>query len=428
MSASRARRLAAPMVAAVALLVSACDPIPHSVHTVVESPSAPVAFRLLSGDGRFAVVEAFGPSTTVPGAGWWRVERATGTSVQLPTGATAISRDGSRVLLTDGGLWVDGTEVAPPAGARFSPDLTYAVFVDPADGLVRTWETATGAVGDVETGFPRPAGTTAGPIAVSDDGRVVHYAIGVIQRFVDLDAGTKVDLARAGGDVTEQFLLSADGDSVLHTYNLTMGNLDCMCTVVVESWAELVALPSGTPGARWHNTSDESIRAATISGNGDTGWVYRLKEEYRRDDCFGNPTPIGFSCAVSASVVAVGHRSHVPFGNVGLRLGSMDATPDGRFLAIDTFQAPLEVIPVRGPASVLDRYSDLRIDRLDERQTYTETDSFACRWFNWLNGSTPCTGQGWSSGGQISDDGTLVATTTTSGRGWYEYTPPPPAP
>jgi hypothetical protein len=69
-------------------------------------------------------------------------------------------------------LWADGTVLTPPAGAGFSDDLTFAVFVD-ADGTVKTWETATQAAAPGEPGphdlpAPRPrpprgSPTTGGP-------------------------------------------------------------------------------------------------------------------------------------------------------------------------------------------------------------------------------------------------------------------------
>jgi hypothetical protein len=183
-------------------LLVACDPILHPEVTVREAAGSGVRFRLLSGDGNFVVVQASGPGATVPGPGWWRVDRRDGSVVALPdaTGATRISRDGSRVLLalTAGGpvVWADGTVLTPPAGAEFSDDLTFAVFVD-ADGTVKTWETATQAVAPVEPGFPRPRGTTsAAGKGVSDDGRTVQYTLSSaapIERFVDLDAGVAVD-------------------------------------------------------------------------------------------------------------------------------------------------------------------------------------------------------------------------------------------
>ena len=223
-------RVLAPGLAA--LFLVGCDPILHPQFDVREGPTSPVTFELLSGDGNFVVVRSTGPSATVPAAGRWRIDRRDGSVEALPSGdrSASISHDGSRVLVTTGAsavVWASGASLSPPAGTRFSKDLTFGVFVDTA-GVVKTWNTATQAIGSVETGFPRPAGTT-GALAkgVSNDGRTVEYTLSGVQpteRFVDLDAGRAVDRpnldgsGRGGDYVTDRFLLAADGSGFVHAH------------------------------------------------------------------------------------------------------------------------------------------------------------------------------------------------------------------
>ena len=195
--------------------LAGCEPVPHPSFTVRESPDSAVTLRLLSGSASHAVVTATAAGETVPGPGVWRVDRSDGSVDELPAGGpTRISSDGQRVLLTGPKLWSAGSVLTPPSGL-LSEELTFALFVD-TDGQVKTWEAATGTVTPVETGFPRPPGTTAAIAkAVSDDGRTVQYELRGstrIERFVDLDADAVVDRPNADGGTLQAmdlFVLAA---------------------------------------------------------------------------------------------------------------------------------------------------------------------------------------------------------------------------
>lgn len=384
-------------------LLVACDPIPHPDVTVREVAGSGVRFRLLSGDGNYVVVQASGPGATVPGPGWWRVDRRDGSVVALPEAnqATRVSRDGSRVLLEliAGGpvvLWADGTVLTPPAGARFSDDLTFAVFVD-ADGTVKTWETATLAVAPVEPAFPRPPGTTAATAkGVSDDGRTVQYTLSSaapIERFVDLDAGLAVDrpnqTSLGGGQFDDRFVLAANGDAFIHVHQTI--DFD------PSSWAELVALPGGQSGRRFDNltTTGQLITGdPLIAANGKVGWIYTDFRERCED--FPFPVP----CTRASTAVAILANGYRTFDTGPNPLVSKDISAHGRFLVFDKRIEPADhfLVP-RGPVRVID----------------------------WVTGTVEFLSQG-SPGltidGQISDDQRLVATTSNDG-GWYEYAAAP---
>ena len=391
------------------MLLVACDPIPHPDVTVREAAGSGVRFRLVSGDGNYVVVQASGPGATVPGAGWWRVDRRDGSVVALPDAsqATRVSRDGSRVLLEQmaGGtvvLWAGGTVLTPPTGARFSDNLTFAVFVD-ADGTVKTWETATQAVAPVEPGFPRPPGTTAATAkGISDDGRTVQYALSSaapIERFVDLDAGQAVDRPdQTDFDfpfyANDRFVLAANGDAFIHVHEI--GEYVDLSPIPQESWAELVTLPGGQSGRRFDNlTTGQSITGdPLVATNGKIGWIYA--EAPGR--CPGLPTPelcVGASSAVA--ILANGHRT---FDTGPHERGSMDISANGRFLVLDKYIQPRYLNPfTRGPVRVID----------------------------WVTGTAETLSQGSPAltiDAQISDDQRLVATTTNDG-GWYEFAAAP---
>jgi hypothetical protein len=392
------------------MLLVACDPIPHPDVTVREAAGSGVRFRLLSGDGSFVVVQASGAGATVPGLGWWRVDRRDGSVVALPDAnrAMRISRDGSRVLLelTAGGpvvLWADGTVLTPPGGARFSDDLTFAVFVD-ADGTVKTWETATQAVAPVEPGFPRPPGTTAATAkGISNDGRTVQYTLSSAaptERFVDLDAGVAVDqpIQPELGDpifVHEGFVLAANGDAFIHVHEI--GEIVGPNLTLQESWAELVTLPDGQSARRFDNltTTGQPINGdPLIAANGKVGWIYAERGELCQP-------PLTDICITASSAVAILANGSRTFNTGPNPLGSKDISTHGRFLVIDKSNLPVggSVEGARGPVRVID----------------------------WVTGTVETLTKEPPSltiGGQISDDQHLVATSTSDG-GWYEYAAAP---
>jgi hypothetical protein len=426
------------------LLLVACDPVLHPEFVVREPPTSPVTFQLLSGDGRFSVVRSTGHSKTVPSAGLWRVDRRTGRSVRLPDGerATKISRNGRRVLIATGDpstggttvLWSVGAVLSPPPGTRFSEDLTFGVFVD-ADGAVKTWETATQSSGLVEPGFPRPPGTvSATPTGISDDGRTIQYELQgsqSIERFVHLDTAQAVDrpkLDGTGGEsgyVIDRFVLAASGNSFVHVHEA--GHFDfegCVCSIVDESWAELVALPAGTAGRRYTNTTGESIdRQVFIATDGNAAWIYQSLQRL----CPNIPVPITTFCVVASTAVVVTQNGSRAFDTGPSALGAIDISSNGRMLLIDTGAPGLPLggsLLLRGPVQVIDWVTG-NVESLSRAATYEETRDFICRP---IRQQTPCTLPARSSGAQVSDDLQVVGTTTSTGAGWYEYSVAPPTP
>ena len=427
---------------AAVLLLAACDPVLHPEFVVREPPTSPVTFQLMSGDGRFSVLRSTGHSETVPSAGLWRVDRRTGRSVRLPDGerATKISRNGRRVLIATGDpstggttvLWAAGAVVSPPAGTQFSEDLTFGVFVD-ADGAVKTWESATQSIGLVEPGFPRPPGTvSATPKGISDDGRTIQYELQgsqPIERFVDLDAAQAIDRPNlnAGsefGYVIDHFVLAASGNSFVHAHEA--GHFDftsCICSIVDESWAELVALPAGTPGRRYTNTTGESIdRQMFIATDGNAAWIYQSRQER----CPNTPG-ITMICVVASTAVVVTHYGFRAFDTGPSALVAIDISSNGRMLLIDKGAPGLPLggsLLLPGPVQVIDWITG-NVESLTRADTYEETRDFICRIF--LQ-QAPCTLPASSNGAQMTDDLQVVGTTTSTGAGWYEYSVAPPTP
>ena len=424
------------------MFLVACDPVLHPDFVVREAPTSAVSFQLLSGNGNFSVVRSTGHGKTVPRPGLWRVDRGTGRRVRLPDGdrASKISRDGQRVLVTTGDpstgvtavLWAAGTVVSPPAGTQFSEDLTFGVFVD-TDGAVKTWETATQSIGLVEAGAPRPPGTvSATPKGISDDGRTVQYELRgsqPIERFVDLDTAQAVDrpnLDGTGGDVgyvIDRFVLAASGNSFVHAHEV--GHFDftgCVCSIVDESWAELVALPAGTPGRRYTNTTGQSIDPqAFIATDGNAAWIYQS----RLAPCPNIPTTS--FCVVASTAVVVTQNGFRAFDMGPSALGAIDISSNGRMLLIDTGAPGLPLggsLLLRGPVQVIDWITG-SVESLARAETYEETRDFICRL---VLQQAPCILSASSSGAQVSDDLQVVGTTTSTGAGWYEYAVAPPSP
>jgi len=428
--------LAAPLV----LALAACEPVAHSSFTVRESPASAVTFRLLSGDASQVVVTATAAGATVPGPGVWRVDRSDGSVVELPAGEpTKISSDGERVLVGTS-LWSSGSVLTPPSTVM-SEQLSFALFVD-TDGQVKTWETATGTVTPVETGFPRPAGTTSAIAkGVSDDGRTVQYELqgsNRIERFVDLDAGAAVD--RPNGDGSsgqmDRFVLAARGDAFLHIHQV--------CDLVLDpephdlcdpSWAELVKLPSGAVARRYTNPDGGTGMRLTdrgfVSASGQVAWVHREQWQAR---CTADPTPVG--CVTSAQMVTIwehGDRSFSlptsPFPSIGTNdVDSVDVSARGRFLVADVHLSVYTFIDKQGLAGVIDRSTGSTENLWGNPlpPSYTETNSVTCSLLRGTPGS-PCSLPAFAVGPQISDDGRVIATTSMSGKGWYEYEADPPA-
>ncbi|MDP9332783.1 MAG: hypothetical protein M3Q30_05675 [Actinomycetota bacterium] len=398
--------------------LAACDPVLHPTFAVKEDPSAPVTFDLLSGNGTLAVVRATGAGATVPAAGCWRVNRSDGSVVALPgcNRALRTSADGSRILLdTNSGqvLWSSGTTLTPPGGIVFSKDLTFGVFVD-TDGAVKTWKTADKSVGLVETGFPRPAGTTSAQAkGISNDGRKVEYTLSgtnPIARFVDLDTATKIDrpnLTSIPASVTDTFSLAPSGAGFLQVHERIHIDESTFPPILVidESWAELVAFPSGKLIRRYTNTTQEGIARSFISDDGGTAWLYRerIVADGGASDC---PDVAGVaSCVESSHAILINNIGAAVFDTGPHDVAAMNSFGNGRFLVFDKFDSPYVSFNDGGPSGP--------VQILDWLTHHVETLSHAAT----LNA--------WSANGQMSNDLRLVATTTTTGKGWYEYTTSP---
>jgi hypothetical protein len=431
------RRIGIAALALTALLiVVACDPVLHPTFTVRESPDGPVTFDVLSGNGTFAVVHASGAGATVPGADCWRVNRANHSVTALPScsSAAAISDDGSRIeLATNSGtvLWSSGATLTPPPATTFSKDLTYGVFVD-TDKTVKTWNAANQSIGLVETSFPRPAGTTSAQAkAISNDGRKVEYRLfgsTPVERFVDLDTNTKIDrpqtITVSGADsVSDTFSLAASGSAFVqvHEESHTDQNASPPADVIDASWAELVAFPSGSVTRRYTNTTQETIDHSLVSDNGATAWVYQQRGELEGIDCQGGGPPFA-SCVVASHAVLIANFAALTFDTGPNPIAVMHASANNaRFLVFDKYALPQAALGLRGPVKIID-WAANHVETLTDHTTYTETNPTIC---NALGQSAPCTAPAESTNGQVSDDLKVVATTTHTGKGWYEYTTSP---
>lgn len=403
------------------LVLVACDPVLHPTFTVREAPNAPVRFDVLSADGRFVAAHATGAGATVPGAGCWRVNRTHASVVPLPScnRALRISADGSRILLdTSSGnmLWSSGTTLTPPAGTVFSKDLTFGVFVD-TNGAVKTWKSANQSVGLVETAFPRPAGTTSAQAkGISNDGRKVQYTLfgtNPIERFVDLDTNAKID--RSNSSHADTFSLAPSGGGFLQVHEVSHLNTNTNppTLVIDESWGELAAFPSGKVIRRYINTTQESIDRSFISDDGGTSWLYREQVV----DCQELPAPA--PCTTSSHAILVANVGAAVFDTGPNAVDAMDSFSNGRYLVYDKLGAPPGTgLPGPVPVTIIDWLSG-HIEHLTAAITYTETDPNLC------NGAAPCTITARSIRGQVTNDLRVVATTTSTAKGWYEYTASP---
>ena len=392
---------------------AACKPIPHPSTTVREQPGSAARFRLLSGNGRYVVVTASAASAAVPGPGTWRVDRTTGAAVALATTAAPVraSADGSRILFgteSDPLLWVGGAFVVPPSGV-LAEDLGYALY-RAGDGTIARWRSADGQVTPVEVGAPRPPATTAAaPTAVSDDGQVVSYRLTVggayVQRFVDLARGTVVD-----SPTGQQFALAGSGERFARLSTTPGGG----------GWVELVAVADGQVVRRHDDQSGEALTSLRIGRRGDTVWAHRQRTgSTTQGTCPPVQSPIPLTCVVASSLVAISSwgASVYPLGPGFLR--SFDIDRGGRFALVDQGRNPF-VASSRdgGPTRVVDRSTD-QVEVLDTAAPpYTETDAAVC--FG-AGRSAPCTLPAYATDAQMSDDQRLVATTSRSGAGWYEF-------
>lgn len=425
----RVRQLAAATTAMV-LLAGLAGCRLHTDFTVREAPDSAVTFRLLSGDGRFVVVTATAAGATVPGAGTWRVERATGAAVALPAAASRISADGRRVLLQDGRLWRDDGPMAA-AGDTWSDDLTYRTYL--AGGRVTVQDATGGPPVDVEAAHPRPGDTTAAtPVAVSDDGLTVHYrltrAAGSVDRFVRLGLSPPLDLpaASSAGSTQHRYALAAGGAALLRTTLRLEPYEDPIFgpgEILIDTTYDLVTVPDGAVTATWTVVSADTTpqqrwtTRALVSEDGRRMWVLATLVRTARDLCGTGPSPVPLTCYLAntlTAVAAAGARS------TSLGAGSVvgfDLTPDGMLAATDR-RFP---VPIGGGkyAPQITHAVEGAWETLGQGPTTTTSDAFTCSQMG--AGPAPCTINQVGSDIQISDDGHVLAARSMTSTGWYDY-------
>ena len=261
----------------------ACEPIPHPNFTVPREPRVggyvPLAIRgRLAGSGHCDGGRA--RRCRVPGV--WRVDRATARWSSYPLALRSGSAEMASGCCSPvrRSSWSAGSVLTPPSSV-LSEDLTFAVFVD-TDGQVKTWETATGTVTPVETGFPvRRERPRRSPRACPTTDARCSTSCGAepwIERFVDLDADAVVDRPSADDGSLEsmdRLVLAGGGGAFLRMHQVGFFDFSCVCFVYPTSWAELVALPSGTVSRRYTNThergGDDSSRLRVLERRAGVG-------------------------------------------------------------------------------------------------------------------------------------------------------------
>jgi hypothetical protein len=428
----RATRLG--LTAAVLVLVAAaCDPITHPTFTVKEGPSSAVTAEKVSGNGNFVIVRATAAGATVPGAGLWRVDRRDGSAVRLPDGYTvqSISRTGARVLLRDLNsnrlIWSGGTLITPPGGltTAISADVTFGLFLDAA-GAVKRWDVATGAITPVETGLPRPPNrTVAYPNSISNDGRIAQYSLtnpccsGGIWRVVDIASHTATDVPdTSGGDVTDSLNLAPGNGSALllhHEESYVDYTQEPPVVVKIADWVELRDRASGAVRHHYEVPDNRFVLRLNIAANGTNAWVMQV---HSSECSFGGPTHDLCVDASEAVVLFQGGRRSFSTGG-GHYLDSFSVTPSGRFLAYN-FVYFDQRFPY-GPTIIIDWLTGT-VEHLLGSVDYWLDYPYFC---SLIGKPNPCLVPGVGVKGNLSDDGVLAVTSSSSGTGWYEYTPAP---
>ena len=337
------------------LLAAGCQPINHPNVTTRATPGANANFKMMSGDAQYVVLSATAAGPVVPGAGNWRVNRTSGAVDALPAGVPkAISRDGSRVLVGTNTLWVNGT--TSTSTGLLSPDLSARAFVG-GDGTVQTQDVVTGVIRPVETDHPRPTGTTAEVLGVSDDGDTVMYHFASTLRIVDLADGSVHDRPYGIAGRTVEYRLSGSGNGLAITdYVATdQGNFNAGVT--------LVHVPSDTTLATYTDDSASWFYGTTVLAS-DGGAAWLTHERSVGDGEQGCPSaPFAASCVIASELVHVGTGGPRVFDTYAGDLLAITVTPNGRFATytkegIDSLLDPPWVgFGKPGPVHIIDAWS-----------------------------------------------------------------------
>lgn len=368
------RSLMVGMALLAAVLAAGCQPITHLVTRVVEPVGGPVTLVTTSGSGRFAVVLATAPGATVPGPGWFRVDRTDGSVLALPAMSSfrAISTDGQRISYYDASgadrLWDAGTVKAVPFGVTLGGDLRFGAFQSLFSLDIRRWEVATDARVPVEAGHPRPADhtevLTGGTIGVSPDGNVVWFQLtgtgGCLTRFIWLQQSVVRDLPRC-----TDVVVAASGASVLYRNGVFTQSPNPYVDVSGMAGFELVnTLTGATSGPVVPSVDGAWFDTVRLSADGSTVWaVATTAQGTFPPDCggMGHPTCTGTLTArdlVAVSTSSVVHRTvDARLGGASTSYPSWSSTSaDGRFFlyAVRADAAPVQVVDrVAGTDEVL---------------------------------------------------------------------------
>ena len=312
----------------------------------------------------------------------------------------------------DNSIWAAGSVTPEPAsGTRYSEDLTaYGFSVDTAPYPVNVADTDEPTAWNVLDLFAHPTGTFAvdpASIQVSNDGLTVAYeaerASGKVWRVVSKKHGTKVDIDAGKFD---EVWLAPDGElfAALSTGEVNAVRARIIRTVDGEVLNEYE--DPGSPGS----TTTTYFKYMGMAESGGTVW---LRREYRDGDgdVFGS------------TVVALGATTVRTWdvGPVG-RVARADVSADGRFMVTDILG--LGAAP-EGPSAFTTVYDFLSDESgeeaLPDGPAWEVNDALVCLW---VLMSTPCTVPMKPARAEISDDGLIVATTTWTRWGWFEYSNP----
>ena len=155
------------------------------------------------------------------------------------------------------------------------------------------------------------------------------------------------------GYYLDRFVLAADGNTFLHAHQAVDIEFDPAPVLqFVESWNELIAIPSGTVKTHVENDSGVRVQDQFISANGNVGWVHGV--EYHFVNVGPGPA---FPCDFQGVA-----RTFGSFGSVGFVTGYGPVTQIkisgvGRYLVVDQTHNVFGFCPVppAGPVQTFDR-------------------------------------------------------------------------